>query len=1079
MPEQTPNKNETPSLLWPKEFLVGRHEEIELLRHSITSDEPSLLQADGEMCRTFFMTGDAGVGKKALLHKAMEGAPSNIVLLSAAFPDTQLATPYWPWVRLAEQLLAAADSLKPRSSTTSFRDFLTRTLQTPGTSGLEDYKQVLTRVLGSDIFERYLSSTSNGVPRSPRKSIPKPASLRVRPTSIGSQTSSDAHGANEFDDNILLFLNKKIISPSQFRLAFRQLFRVLTRYKEIHSIVLYLDEMQRGDPDDFKLAETLLNDRLLKDKLIFVGAHMPLSMLHGLHVIKKNCHRQIKTICVPALTLYEVNYALILLKFSSTGKAENETVDLRVLAAELLEKSKGIAFFLKTLVEYLDQRALFTYSRSDRSWEWDIDRIKAELAPYSSVSAIISQEMGRRADLGKMLGFAALLGGNKIVPERLVSVLDDITDEVHTAEYGHYLCGEAVKMGWLRHTRDGRTYKFIHVLLEPCAISLLREIDTVDKLSVRIGLRLRSILDEQPNDEQLLFQTITHLNQGLYLLKTNKERFRLANLNYRAAIISLRKSALFSATHFLRKSISILGDDPFQGMTADFALEASFLLARIEYSCGLLEKGITRAEELTRVAKTPVDRAAACHLEVVCLGLKQKSTTAMDLAMDTVTSYGVNYPRNLAKLKFNWRMSKMRKALKGMKRKDFMALPVVEDENVEFAVEFLRQIREQASKSGAAELVAFSFLVSSELILEKGRHSMTVPTLIGWAAQLIDEGDIEGGFELGQIAIGLAGERSLDQRAVIQYYYHVHHWKHRFAECHEPVQGILEKLIARQDLEEVIASTPPFLCLGWLAKISLKTLIRSCQELQELGINVGSPESFYPVLPMAHMIATLVGDQKALASFSGGPKQGESETAIQECHFFRMLSAYFQNRYEDAGKYCNQLTDRYVEGTDAMAMFRMFFRALVSWTLAKENDKLIKDARARTATLKKWANKGVLHAERFVLLLEIEQASVLCTSGDQQKKLPLQIYEKAVKRSGSRGLHLDMALANERLAVHFARAGNTSLSHQYYGLALEAYQDWGAMAKVRQLRRTMGMRQSMSQREDKALRSSEMLGVVN
>jgi predicted ATPase len=1044
MPDETLTR-----LDWSSDYFGGREQEVELLQSSLK------WRNGHQRCRIFFIQGESGIGKSSLVERAFrdEKMTTPSVLAKAKFDDSHATAPLQAWIDATESILLELEH------DNDFRIHLYKSFQ-QSSERSADHLSILTSVLGDrlrKLFEdrpkNYRSMVASKKSQQSFRSMA--ASLDVSESSIRTVDSSSMNTATGLGASAA----EKDHGFERLKVAYRELYRVICKFIPV---VLFLDDMQWGEPDDFKIMGTMLDDPELEDRLIFVGAHRPVQMLHGLNLLKRPTQRDIKTIMLTPLSPYEIAQSLSKL----LRQDENDVLEL---TRAIDQKTGGHPFFMRQFLQALEECGILQYSPTNSQWEWDSKRIQKETSIGDNVLEIVSKKIGELPQLGKVLSLAAFLGSSRIYVTILIWILEEETDEVGSEEQLQNVLKEAVDMGFI--DRIGRKeYRFAHDLIRESALMLLPSGQSLDKMHMRVGLRLRSLWGKNPTNDRLLFQMVTQLNGGYSLIKTPKERFKLAQLNFRAAEAAMKRSAFYPAINFLRRTKEILANDSFAFDITDFALMTETALARMEFCCGFLDKCITRTDAIIKIASDDKVKAEAMHLKAKCFIQQKKPMECLEVSIVALATFGVHYPRKLVKLHVLRMYTKAKKLLKNLSDDDILNLPGAKKERYQLASECLPWISEMAISYGLDEHVACSMLTAVELSIEKGRNSMTSQTLAAWGAILSEEGEISEAYRFGQLAMKLAEDRigeTLDDRVPALYYSRLHHLRHPFADGVEPYSKALKNLWARGALEGVVADTSGYLRLYYVAGLKLKPLLEDMYQFRTLCTDFGMTIARSLIDPFAQMISNLVdgpsedmlrGDFMMETKSIRFWQQNNSNIGIQLYYFHKMVVAYFFNSYNLAGKLATKVTHMYLEGADNLVPYRFFFRALAAWTIYGTTKKLRyrKLARKMTAGVQKLVDAGVQNCNHSLLFLQAERAAALCSRGRNRESVQ-KAYDDAISAATEGGFMYDRALANERAGQYFIKISDKTWASTYLISAQGCYLDWEANAKAKQMVREYGV----------------------
>ena len=108
-------------------------------------------------------------------------------------------------------------------------------------------------------------------------------------------------------------------------------------------------------------------------------------------------------------------------------------------------------------------------------------------------------------------------------------------------------------------------------------------------------------------------------------------------------------------------------------------------------------------------------------------------------------------------------------------------------------------------------------------------------------------------------------------------------------------------------------------------------------------------------------------------------------------------------------------------------------------------------ARSFARAIEEWVDTGNPNVRRYDALLKAEFSSL-----DGKWSHAERHYETAIKLCGRRGFRNDWALAHQRRGEFHLREGNDDDALYDINNAIRLYEDWGAKAKVEQLKEKYG-----------------------
>jgi hypothetical protein len=135
---------------------------------------------------------------------------------------------------------------------------------------------------------------------------------------------------------------------------------------------------------------------------------------------------------------------------------------------------------------------------------------------------------------------------------------------------------------------------------------------------------------------------------------------------------------------------------------------------------------------------------------------------------------------------------------------------------------------------------------------------------------------------------------------------------------------------------------------------------------------------------------------------------------------------------------------------------RVFFVGMTAFCLARSctgrGDVWTRKGKEAISRLKKWVVGGNVNCLHSLRLLEAEAQALHRHENTRDKVLPM--FEKAISTASRAGFIHDRALASERAAEYLSGQSDDDSSRvrDYLQLAVTSYSEWGAFAKVDQLK---------------------------
>lgn len=301
---------------------------------------------------------------------------------------------------------------------------------------------------------------------------------------------------------------------------------------------------------------------------------------------------------------------------------------------------------------------------------------------------------------------------------------------------------------------------------------------------------------ENKSWERLHYLTVTQLNAGSEVMTDLAEKRDLAELNYRAAKLTIQRASFFPAVDFLQAAVQLLGNDPWQHCP-DIMLQILTALARALYSCGRIVEAIAAADEVLAHARSLQEKNTVAHAKLLCLIQQGDCKQAIDMVLSALAELGFPFPRRFLKLQVLRYFMRAKAALTGKTDAELLNLPMANDENVSMAAGFLVRLGEIGLFWGLEDLVATCLLYGIQMTMKYGRFGITSMSFIAWGFILIKQGDFDEVHRFGRLGLQLAKEfkgGTLDHRAVALYYTWIWLWKEPLHDGLTPFSNAMKAL---------------------------------------------------------------------------------------------------------------------------------------------------------------------------------------------------------------------------------------------------------------------------------------------
>jgi signal transduction histidine kinase len=345
-----------------------------------------------------------------------------------------------------------------------------------------------------------------------------------------------------------------------------------------------------------------------------------------------------------------------------------------------------------------------------------------------------------------------------------------------------------------------------------------------------------------------------------------------------------------------------------------------------------------------------------------------------------------------------------------------------------------------------------------QIILRAGSKRISVVKAIGYVSygrMLIISGEIEKGFEFGTKGLQInrsLGDISLRCRVFGVYAFYIQPWKKAFAESYQLLEEATDAGRKAGDLIGLYILKTHQLNLHFISGLSLRALLKLDFEESYPGMEL----TYYITHYQKSLINYLTGTSEVFSIPRQHPPSLAARLTIQEENFYRNYvwgRYYFLfGHYELAARASQEAHDnrKLQEGSPLLpANLMIWFLSVTQnwWNYAEqersEHRKKIVDV---LESFKIWKEQAPLNYEPAWLLLNAEWNRL--QDNDEEAVI---YYLKSLNVSGSNIYH--RAITNElwgKYLLGVYGSGSSGVGHLQ--TAIENFHEWGAVAKVKQLR---------------------------
>lgn len=883
---------------------------------------------------------------------------------------------------------------------------------------------------------------------------------------IGKQASVPALPPAEGKNRLHLLMNR-----------FIQLF-----LHEDRPLILFIDNLHSADEASVQYLECLLEDRETRYLLVILAyREEEVSPEHHIIRLKRQFQERdivMRSIQIKALELEDLKQ-LLYDAMHAESAGERELEDLAVL---LLHKTEGNPFFLKQFLQDLVDDKLIVFSESSRCWEWDLELIKEMSVPDNAVAYLSDKLKLFPYRTVYALSRAAVLGSSFDL-DMLSSItsipIQDLSEVLSIAVREHLL--QIVSGG----DEVSTSYKFQHDRIQQAAYDLVFEAERPD-LHMRTGLILVQRI--KCGHSIHLFEAVDHLNQGGAWIDFAEVKLEVAELNLQAGMMAKQSTAYETSLRYLRCAASILEEENWDH---DYKLTFQIYreLAEVEYLCSHYERANRLFDMLISKANTSLDQAIVYSVKIQLESAFDNYKEVISLGRKTLDLLNVSHNFDPSSLELTFQWFRLTRKMKNRSIESLGTLPPMTDETRKVAMSVLVYTSNACFFVNRKAWLSSTFTMI-ELTIDYGLMPESSIGFIGYGMFLYYHfRHYDQAYHWGLLACRLSKPYpTLYMKTISSFTMCYDSWRR-----YDPsVLDTFTQYAGKVGLESgdqwhgnqsiLINCGALFLCGHPLGMIYDRLLAHSGELLKHANsLHMKQATVFMAI------IIRLTGYRAPNDPFNiedvtledyAQSVHGDEFNLIEELvctlHY---LPGYLFGQYREA----NEALKRSAEILVARVGYKdyavqYFYESLVWGKLyedaSPEEQKEIKiKLRKRLKKIKQHADRcreNYLH-KYFLIKAELSRLN-------DKNRLAEELYEQSIETARKYGHIHDLAMAAECYSKYGLQNGKMQIAKTYMTEAHEAYQKWGATAKVLDVEQKYG--HLLNARRESGLESVDYLSVV-
>ena len=971
------------------------------------------------------VVGESGMGKTALVQQIESPiAKRNGYFISGKFDPNQQDIPYFGWIKAFEELVANL-LMEPDERLNRWQEELRIAL---GNNG-----QVIVDVIPE--MELILGQ------QPPIKSLP-PAEAENR-----------------------------------FHLTFQNFIKVFAHPH--HPLTLFLDDIQWADAASWRLIERLmtvadpglfliLSYREVEDPLPFRDSAPP--VLERLAQIEQSGG------IVNRLELEPLKLASIHQLLADTFQCSLRQAG--PLAGLLVDKTGGNPFFIQEFLKALYDDGLIEFDSKSLAWQWSISKIKRRGITENVVQLLARKIRKLGEPEQSVLQLAACIGKrfelHTLAAISQQSVKQTATNLRASVTQGFVLpatesadWSEAIAACKPSSPEEANLdcliphYKFVHDRIHAAAYSLISD---SAKSAVHLSIGQYWLKQFGDRRDDLLFDIVNQLNQGISLSDCPEDRENIAQLNLSAGQKAKSASAYPTALNYLNQGIQLLGEQPWQ-THYDLTLALYQEATEAAYLCGDFQQMTVLANSGIAGSKTLLDTVKIYELKIHACMAQSHQLEALKIGVKIANQLGIHLIEHPTHADIQRQLEKTQAALGDKEPNDLLGLPKMVDPEKLAAMTILSSLV-SAAYQAAPSLLPLIVFEQVNLSIESGNSPWSAFAYATYGVILSGVfSEIEQGYKFGQLALNLLSQFSLSPaqaKILTMVEGLINPWRVHLQDTLMPLREAERCGIENGDLEWA----------SYAAKNRCQNLYLIGQELtgveQEMAalshslnqwqqMNVVQWNNIYRqavlnLLGRSENPCQLVGE--AYNRQEGLPLMitANDRNGLHDYFVNQLMLCYWFENYTEALVNAQE-AQNYLDGAIALPVVGLFYwyDSLTRMALCDRADEqnrkiLLKKVAKNQKKLKKWAAHAPMNYLHKFYLVQAERDRLL-----GHKFQAMDGYDRAIQLATEQQYLQEAALANELAAKFYLGLGKLTQAKAYLQEAREGYKKWGAIAKVRQL----------------------------
>jgi predicted ATPase/DNA-binding CsgD family transcriptional regulator/GAF domain-containing protein len=851
-------------------------------------------------------------------------------------------------------------------------------------------------------------------------------------------------------------------AENRFFMVFRNFVKIFA-WKG-HPLVLFLDDLQWVDTACMRLLKYLARDANLH-YILFVGAFRDneVNENHPLaEILKGTSKKQSNRKHIPLMPLEWNQVKRLVAEILHTDTKSSSS-----LSKILYKKSGGNPFLLVQLLTLIHDEGLLYFDKQKGCWEWELEAIQKLQPAEDMLESLLKKLQSLPAKTFEIIKLASCIG-NMFDLNTLAAVCGKSLKETASCLMPAVLEGlvlteenQKTSLSLTYPETNYFIYEFLDDRIRQAAYSLIPENEKCEK-HLTIG-RLLLQKTACSSLENKILPIMSHFNRSLNLIHDTAERMKLSEYNLLAGRKVKSSADHASALQYFRLGRTLLPDNAWEDaylLTLDLHLE----LAQAEY----LSANVKSAEELFDTAieksKDKLEQASIYGLKVGLYAGTGKYSEAVQTGIRALKSLGVKLPLHPTILDYAREMLLYKWYMNNKKIEDLVHLPEMEDPVQRKIAELFARLSLVAIHSHS-DLFGYIILKAGNHAVRHGNTEMTASGYLGYsltAGSIL--GDYEAGSRFGNVCIHLVEKYRISSSKCIIYFVIgacVTHWTRHASFGLEYLKKAVQSGMEAGDVLIIGYAHCLLLEVRFLLGLPLEELAKEIHKKFEiagrlkhesLAANVEIYDKLLSAL-MKQKTVSLVSSAKEFQKRSFSRLRQNDQSSQATYYLYKMQLSYMAGNYRDAlsaaksGEAFTKAIFSFMTSAEYNFYYSLTITTLYSEMSLRDKKYYWKKLKKNQSQMKRWSEACKENFLHKYLLVDAEIARL-----QNKKEKAMLLYDQAIRSAQKNGYLQNEALANELAARFYLSNGLEKIARAYMLDACQGYRNWGALAKVEELK---------------------------